>query len=80
MQFTSTSNDMFSVSAIQGCTDLSDLVSHFRHSTSLGDSDAFLTSTATWTTGETENFIIIMLCAVLDVVRVPLEKELIDAN
>ena len=41
----------------------SDLASRLRPSTSLGRSDAILGSTATRTTGETENFIALIVCA-----------------
>lgn len=40
-------------------------------STNLGKSAGFFGSTATRTTGETENFITFMLCASLNVVMVP---------
>merc|ERR1719299_146833 len=49
----------------------SDLDSLFKPSTSLGKSEGFLGSTATRTTGETENFMTFMLWASLKVVMVP---------
>ena len=45
------------------CTIGSDLDSRLRPSTRRGSSDGFLHSTATRTTGETENFIALMVCA-----------------
>ncbi len=59
-------------SEIEVCTHGSDFERRLRPSTSLGRSAAFLTSTATWTTGGTEDFMAFMLCAVSEVVRVPL--------
>merc|ERR1719150_1275506 len=58
-------------SSIMHCTMGSDLARRFRPSTSLGSSDGFLGSTATHTTGDTENFMTFMLCASLKVVMVP---------
>merc|ERR1719470_26489 len=58
-------------SSMRICTMGSDLDSLFNPSTSLGRSAGFLGSTATLTTGETENFMTFMLCASLKVVMVP---------
>merc|ERR1719447_262423 len=58
-------------SSIMHCTIGSDLDRRLRPSTSLGRSAGFLGSTATLTTGDTENFICFMLCASLRVVMVP---------
>ena len=51
------------VSSIEHWTIGSDLASLLRPSTSLGRSEAILGSTATRTTGETENFIALIVCA-----------------
>merc|ERR1712066_217312 len=58
-------------SSIMHCTMGSDLEGRFSPSTSLGRSEAFFGSTATLTTGDTENFMTFMLCASLNVVMVP---------
>merc|ERR1719341_1182053 len=58
-------------SSIMHCTMGSDLARRLRPSTSLGRSAGFLGSTATLTTGDTENFICFMLCASLRVEMVP---------
>merc|ERR1740128_1590159 len=58
-------------SSMMHCTMGSDLANLLRPSTSLGRSAGFLHSTATLTTGETENFMTFMLWASLKVVRVP---------
>ena len=50
-------------SSCEMCTSGSDLERRLRPSTSLGRSCEFLHSTATRTTGETENFMTLMLCA-----------------
>ncbi|KAH3673767.1 hypothetical protein WICPIJ_009678 [Wickerhamomyces pijperi] len=47
----------------------SDLDNLFKPSTNFGKSEAFLTSTATWTTGETENFMTFKLWAASEVVK-----------
>ena len=51
--------------SLMHCTIGSDLASLLRPSTNLGSSWGFLGSTATRTTGDTENFICFMLCASL---------------
>ena len=51
------------VSSIVHCTIGSDFARRFSPSTSLGKSEATLGSTATRTTGETENFIALIGCA-----------------
>merc|ERR1711981_342833 len=72
MKFSCSSNDVLSPdSSIMHCTIGSDLARRFNPSTSLGKSCAFFGSTATLTTGETENFITFRLCASLNVVMVP---------
>ena len=46
------------LSSVEHCTIGSDLASRFRPSTNFGNSEGFFGSTATRTTGDTENFII----------------------
>ncbi|KAG0200155.1 hypothetical protein BGX33_011174 [Mortierella sp. NVP41] len=57
-------------SEVKQRTQGSDLERRLRPSTSLGRSAAFLHSTATWTTGETENLMTFKLWAVSEVVMI----------
>ena len=58
----------------------SDLARRFIPSTSLGKSAEFVGSTATRTTGDTENFIVLIQWAVCEVVIIPDFSDLIHTD